>query len=172
MKTFKNTLVILAVILLTISCSSDSDANENNPVPQATNYFLKAKIDGVLYESSTALGVLAGRSGDRITITSASSDNRSFNIVLSHAPTNAVGTYTIPVPEGADYLLKMEHGDGTTAVFSAGACSGLSGTLRITSVSATVIEGTFSFTAKRSSGCAQEAKVITEGSFKSPFITE
>jgi hypothetical protein len=165
MKTLLKIFATLFISLLTISCSNDDD-DSSVPTP-TTDYFFKAKIDGVQYETDAAFRVLSNSSADRIKITSILSDNRNFELQIDR-PTG-IGTYTYPMPSGVDYVLRMEYGDATsaTALWRTGACSGTTGTLTITALSATEISGNFSFTGKRTSFCSDPAKLITEGSFKS-----
>lgn len=166
MKTILKTIAILFVSLLTISCNNDDD-NSAPPSTTTPNYFFKAKIDGVQYETDAAFRVLASNSNDRITIASILSDNRNFELQIDRPI--GIGTYTYPMPSGVDYVLRMEYGDAAsaTALWRTGACSGTTGTLTITALSATEVSGNFSFTGKRTSFCSDPAKLITEGYFKS-----
>ncbi len=167
MKTLKPTLAILFIALFSLSCSNNDDTPAQNQPPAAVNYFLKAKIDGVQYQTDAAFRVLSNSSADRIKITSVLFDNRNFELQIDRPI--GTGTYTYPMPSGVDYVLRMEYGDATaaTALWRTGACSGTTGTLTITTLSATEISGTFSFSGKRTSFCSDPAKLITEGSFKS-----
>lgn len=165
MKTILKTIAILFITSLTISCGSN-----DNPATPTSNYFLKAKIDGVQYQTDAALRVLSNSSADRIQITSVLSDNRSFELQIDR-PTG-IGTYSVPTPSGVNYVLRMQYSDATsaTSVWRTDACSATSGTLTITALSATEISGTFSFVGKRTGSCSDPAKVITEGSFKSGIV--
>lgn len=168
MKTLLKTLALVFFFAITFSCGSDDDSDN----AATAKYFFKAKIDGTQYQTEDAFRVLASNGTDKITITSILSDNRSFELEIVR-PTG-VGTYTYP-NETADYLLRMQYGDGTsaTSVWQTGTCSRTtSGTLVITALSAREISGTFSFSGKRTSNCSDAAKVITEGSFKAGFIRE
>jgi hypothetical protein len=159
---------ILFIAFISTSCNKDDD----NPTPSTTtaNYFFKAKINGVQYDTGASLRVLANNDKVRISITSVLSDGRNFELKLTDP--KGVGTYTYPVPAGADYLINMEYGDATapTALWKTGACSGTIGTITITELSATEISGTFSFVGKRTSFCSDPPNTITDGSFKSGLI--
>ncbi|WP_310556154.1 hypothetical protein [Flavobacterium sp.] len=165
MKTLKNTFVILLIAVLAFSCGND-DAPAPAPTP-TFDYFLRAKVDGVQYQTDAAFRVLSNNNNDRITITSVLADNRNFKIQIDR-PIGTV-TYSYPAPSTEEYVLRMEYGDASsaTALWRTGTCSGTTGTLTITALSATEISGTFSFTGKRTGFCSDPAKVITEGSFKS-----
>lgn len=169
MKTLLKTLSILTLSILSFSCGNDDEPKRNS----TAKYFFKAKIDGTQYQTEgNAFQVAASNLSDKIKISTITSDNKSFELEIVR-PTG-VGTYTYP-NETADYLLRMQYSDGTsaTSIWSTGTCAGTtSGTLVITTLSATEISGTFSFTGKRTSFCSDAAKVITEGSFKAGFIRE
>ena len=159
---------ILFITIFTISCGGSDDA----PSPPVTDYFMRAKIDGVQFEA-LAPRILAGRTADRITITAALPDLRNFEIYIDDYPSNPVGSYTIPATSGTTYSASLRFGDGTS-IFSAVSCCGLEcaigtrGNLEITSISATEISGTFSFIGTQTSGtCPRLKKIVTEGSFKS-----
>ena len=172
MKLFKNIFAIVLVTIFSISCGGDDDNETSGTIPTpTTGSFMKAKIDGVDYNAD-AIRVLAGQTTNRITISSVLADNRNFELVLNY-PTG-VGTYSIPVPADKTYTLKLVYGEGnvSSSLFSAGACSGTTGTLVITSITERDIAGTFSFTAKKAGGCSATAKVITEGSFKAGFVKD
>ena len=169
MKILKKTFAILLVTVLAFSCGND-DAPAPAP-PATSDYFLRAKVDSVQYEA-VAPRVLASKATDRLTIRSILPDNRTFELVID-LPTGAgTGTYSYPMPSTANYILGMSYDEGTStnAIWRTGACSGTSGTLTITALSATEVSGTFSFIGKRTSFCSNPAKIITEGSFKSGLI--
>ena len=163
------TVSILALALLTFSCGKD-DAPAATPLPTGSDYFLKAKVDGAQYQTDAAFRVLTSRSVDRITVGSTLSDNRNFELKVDGS--FGVGTFNYPSPSGAAYDLSLTYGDASSssAIWKTGSCTGTTGTLTITALSATEISGTFSFTGKRTGSCADAAKTITEGSFKSGII--
>ena len=170
MKILKNTFALLLVTILTFSCGNDdAPPPAQNQPPATSDYFFKAKVDGVQFEA-IAPRVLANNTNNRITITSILPNDRNFELQIDR-PTG-IGTYAYPMPSGADYVLRLEYGDATaaTAIWRTAACSGTTGTLTITALSATEVSGTFSFTGKRTSFCTDAAKIITEGSFKSGII--
>ncbi len=166
MKIMKRTFAILTLALVTFSCSKD-DAPAIPLLPPTADYFLKAKIDGNQYQTDAPFRVLAGRNDDRLTINSVLADNRNFELKISGVIT--AGTYNYPAAPSDDYSLSLSYDDGSSAssIWRTGVCTGTTGTLTITSYSATEVSGTFSFTGKRTGSCADAAKSITEGSFKS-----
>lgn len=166
MKTIKQFFAILIITLLTISCSHSDSNSSATPTPSATDYFLKAKIDGVQYTADASHvigGETTGGSG-RITINSIGS-NQSFIFTIDYPTASGTGTYSRPVPSGMSYILRLEYDEAGSGYLS-GDC-GTTGTLVITAISATEVSGTFSFIGKKGLNCAVPSnKVITEGSFK------
>lgn len=163
MKTLKNTFVLLFISLLTISCSNDDD-DSSVPTP-TTDYFFKAKIDGVQY-TANAIQVIAGITGSSrktlSVICATSTGNFDFN--LNKVGEIETGTYVVGNLDD-NIFFDMYYGNMTTTSFAADVCD-CDGTLTITAISATEVSGTFSFTAKKAGQCDQPAKVITEGSFR------
>lgn len=173
----KNILKTFAILLLSIcltsslvlvSCSNDDEPAPSNQNPvSTTDYFFKAKIDGLQY-TADALHVTAGKTTNRITIVSVVA-RENFEFIIDNPLGTGVGTYQI---NDKRYILNMKYADGAsaTSVFQAGNCS-TTGTLNIKEISATEISGTFSFTGKKGINCAESSnKVITEGSFKSRML--
>ena len=126
MKNVKNTIAILILALVAFSfsiasCGGSDDNRSAENQPTTSDYFLKAKIDGVQFEA-LAPRVLAGKTADRITITAVLPDLRNFEISISDYPANPVGTYTIPATSGGTYTasLKFVEDAVSTHTFSAG----------------------------------------------------
>lgn len=164
MKTLLKIFAILFISLVTISCSNDDD-NSSVPTP-TTDYFFKAKIDGVQY-TANAIQVIAGITGSSrktLSVICATSTG-SFEFNLNKAGAIETGTYTVGNLDD-DIFFDMYYGNMTTTSFAADVCD-CDGTLTITAISPTEVSGTFSFTAKKAGQCSQPAKVISEGSFKS-----
>ena len=164
MKTFRTTFAILLISILAFSSCKKKKDETPAPIP-ATNYFLKAKIDGVVYNAD-GIRVTASRTADRLTIGSVLPDNRNFEIILNN--TMSLRSY---LTNNEFDGLRMAFSDGTlaTAVFNTSRCDGR-GTLTINALSTTEVAGTFSFTGKRTGGCTLVGKVITEGEFKCGII--
>ena len=160
MKTLKTTFAILIITLFSISCSKSDDSS--TPTTPAADYFLKAKIDGVQYQTDAAFRVLASTDIETITITSVLADNQNFELEIYNFL--GIGTYTYPVDN-----MSLLYGDASseTAIWRNDVCPSTTGTVTITAISTTEVSGTFSFTGKRTGNCAEAPKVITEGSFKS-----
>jgi hypothetical protein len=166
MKTLKQTLAILFILLLTSSCSNNDD-DPQTTIPQTTaDYFLKAKVNGVQYTATSAqTNATKIGSGATTTITINSSvASKNFKFTLIGTP--ATGTFTLNYNSSNGEMGYVE----SSLNYSTLICPDNTGTLIITAVSNTEIEGTFNFVAKSSTICSDAAKTITEGSFKSKFI--
>jgi hypothetical protein len=160
MKKVSNAILSILITALTLSCSSDS------ATPAASDNSIKAKIDGVAY---TATGTQI--SGDQNTVgfnfgSYLSSGGTGFDFSINGTAT--VGTYTFNTTNltsvgRLNYRLSSE-------IYSSAICANSGGTLTITSKNGKTIEGTFSFTGKKVLGCAEAAKVITDGTFKITFL--
>ncbi len=155
---------LLALTFLTTLCACSSSGD--TPDAAATsNYFLNVNIDGVGYQAVSPR-ILAGSTAapnPRITITSATSVG-SFEFTLDDH--QGVANYSLGGVGG--YRLGMRYEPaGESRVFSAGACGGSEGTLNITKLTTTEIEGTFAFVGKQVGSCATAGKNFTNGSFKS-----
>lgn len=163
MKSFLKIVTILLITLFVISCSRSDD---NASTPATNDYFLKAKVDGVQY-TATAVQTNATKIGSgattTITINSLVS-GKNFKFTLIGTPT--IGTYVLDSNSSIGEMSYVE----SSLNYSTLICPDNSGTLVITSLNATYIEGTFNFTAKSSSICSDAAKTITEGTFKIKFI--
>lgn len=133
-----------------------------------SNYFLTASVDGVGYEAVSPR-ILAGISPaptPRISVNATTSVG-TFEITVD----DPVGVATYTIGSSDTYILAMRYlPAGQNTPFSAGACGESQGTLTITKLSSTEIEGTFAFVGKQSGSCAVAGKNVTNGSFKSGLV--
>jgi hypothetical protein len=167
MKTLLKTFAILFISLITISCSNSNNdtSNPQNPTP-SSDYFFKAKIDGVTYNHTGPSVAASPKSNGGIRILSSIVGVGSFNFEIDNVRT--AGTYPSSSVGGAPFA-RMSYGDGTGASFAPGFC-GNTGQLIITSRTATEVVGTFTLTVTPLSGtCPRPTKVITEGSFRCQY---
>ncbi len=163
LKTIAKTFFIAGILALLNSCSKDSTTN-NVPV-SPNNSFVKGKVDGASYSSLVASCSRVG-SGTTAAITILGGDATGNSITLLMVGIAAPGTYT--VNGTANSVLSYLPASGGVAYSTE--CSAASGTVTVTSVDATHIQGTFSFVGKDSENCDTGAtKNITEGSFKGIF---
>ena len=156
----------IALAFLALSCSKD---NGGSNVPSSGSY-INAKIDGSSF-STTISGVStasASRSGvgasTLIFVSGSNLESKNINISLYGITTT--GTYTLN-PSSDSVMSAVVSG----VAYSTGGCDGTTGTLKITKIDSSKIEGTFSFTGKDVDNCATSAtKTITSGSFRGVFV--
>jgi len=164
----RNTLGLFALASLTSLFSCSSSGGDAPDAAGTSKYFLNVNIDGVGYEavSPRILAGITPAPTPRITVTSATSVG-SFELLLDDH--QGVANYTLGGV--GDYLLSMKYAPaGASSDFASGACGGSEGTLNITKLTATEIEGTFAFVGKQVGSCATAGKNFTNGSFKSGII--
>jgi hypothetical protein len=158
----KKIVTILMLAVFTISCGGGNDSSPPTPTPSSNTNFIKATIDGANYEVT----------GNQIT---ALQDSVAFSFIsyitgggtgfdISVLGTTAVGTYNFNT--AALTTVGRLNYRINTDIFSTAFCPTSSGTLTITSKNGNTIEGTFSFIAKKSRGCSDASKVITNGTFR------
>jgi len=162
-------------MLVLASCSKDDDNNANPVVPTpipANTSFITATVDGaaftsILFGTSIASASRSG-SGNMTLIQVLGSNFSADNIALNLLGITETGTYTIdPSLDGS--VMAFTPGTGGFA-YSTGECSGSGGTLVVTAIDNTKIEGTFSFTGKDVDHCETSAtKTVTNGTFKGVF---
>ena len=102
------------------------------------------------------------------------------NVTAAGATTESITINLLGITSAGTYALNLANKDtaqlgytyapsgGTAIGYSTGDCSATTGSLVITSFTATQIEGTFTCTAKKVSTC-DVTKTISEGSFKGVF---
>jgi hypothetical protein len=160
MKTLKNIIAILIITTFTISCSHNDDTT-TTPLPAANNNFIRCKIDGVDYAvTGTAI------TGDQNSLAfNFRSDITGGGVGMDFSLNGqaAVGTYS-PNYSNATTVGRLNY--RSPDIYSSGICSTSSGTLTITAKNGNTIEGTFNFNGKKTLGCSNAAKVITNGTFK------
>lgn len=172
MKTFK-TISKVALIALTVilsSCSKDSSSSSTPATP--TGSYITATVDGASFSTtiagiSTASGSRSG-SGEFTLIQVVGADINSNSIAINLLGITTTGTYTLN--SGSDSVIAFTPPSGGAA-YGTGGCEGASGTMNVTFLDDTKIEGTFSFTGKDVDNCATSAtKTVTNGSFRCVFV--
>jgi hypothetical protein len=184
MKTIKKLGLVLSVALAIVlySCSKDDNGGSSIAAP-ATGTYINAKINGanfttVIAGTSSANASIVGTGADSIItvfgtnvgqITGNTFSSSTISILLEGV--TGPGTYVVGGDSRNDllYLTTPNSATAVTQSYQAGDCSGTTGTVTITSLSATQVEGTFSFTAKKAESC-DELKTITSGSFRGVFM--
>ncbi len=179
MKTIKRlSLVFALIVAATISsCGGSDDAPAAAAIP-ATGSYINATVDGAAFttvimgQSAAVCNTVGAGTSRLITVNGSSIDianpTTSKTIIISLKGINTAGTYTISSTVNPDSLLAYAIATGsTTTAYTTGSCAGATGTITVTSISATKIEGTFSFTGKND-GCSM-SKSVTAGTFRGMF---
>lgn len=180
MKTIKRLSVVFALIVAATisSCGgSDDDAAPAPSIP-ANGTYINATADGAAF-TTVIMGQSAGSAsrigtgadniisvlGGNVSVTPGA-EAKTISITLRGI--TAPGTFAITPISGSNMSFITSTSTGTNAVaYSTSGCAGTAGTVTVTSVSATKIEGTFSFTGKND-GCTV-TKSVTAGQFRGVF---
>ena len=192
MKTIKKLSLAVAIMVATIfsSCSK----TDPTPAPATTatpNGLITCKINGVAFTtapiagqavplvSATRVGAgglnlitITGQSAANITASAAGAAGSFDTITISLSGVTAPGTYQVNSDNTLSYIYSLPNPSGPIAIstgYVSGDCSGTLGTIKVTSLTATQIEGTFMFTAKKENTC-DVLKTITEGNFSAKFL--
>jgi len=155
----------LASLVLLGACSKKSDDPTPTPTPAATPAGFSWTADNVNYTSTVAN---ASVQGTDVYLTGISGSSGNSNTISLLVPA-AVGTYSIAgAPANANYLMSynLNAGSAATVYVASNIRGNGSGTVTVTSYSATAIVGTFSFTGDNASGgTGATTKVVTNGKF-------
>jgi len=174
MKNFKSIakLSLIAVSLFFVSCGDDDDTYypPANPAPANSSY-ITGKVDGadfstIIFGTSTATCNRVG-TGDEYFITILGGDMAANSITVQLWNITAPGTYT--VNRNSDSFLNYSPGSGGVAYASSAECDTATGTINVTYIDDTKVEGTFSFTGVNTEDCAGGTKTVTEGAFRGTF---
>jgi len=172
LQTVGKSLLVASLIFLA-SCNKDDDAPAiYNPVAPANASYVTAKVDGadfstLVFGTSTASCSRSG-SGSNNQITILGADLSANSITIALFGVTATGTYT--VNNTTDSVLNYSPGSGEIA-YTTGICQAGTGTIIVTALDETHIEGTFSFTGKDGENCGDNGgiKTVTQGVFKGVF---
>ncbi len=177
MKTCKQfgMVLLLSLAAFVTSCSSSDSSGGGGFSGPATGTFVKAKVGGtsVLAEGQFANG---GYNSGNLVIQGVSMDGKSVNIqIYALDGTLEVGTYDLSANNSEDVvvgglsLIEVNTSTFSSATYSSNFCSSSTGSLQITFIDDTKIEGVFSFTGKEvkdNDDCSGGSKTVTEGSFR------
>ncbi|HEX9979704.1 MAG TPA: DUF6252 family protein [Flavobacterium sp.] len=168
--TFGKSGILALAVLFAVSCSDDDDkGGGGGNLPDGT--YIKAKVDGDSWETfeiqgqSVAVATSSGSGASRVIMINGSGDmNGSTAMAVNLIGIDAEGTY--PLTSDSDSV--VAYLQNQTSYDNSG-CENTTGTLKITSISATKVEGTFSLTGKNDEDCSQ-SRAITQGSFRGVFV--
>ncbi len=162
---FLKALLLMTAFFSLVSCSKDSDSPAPQPEIPVTGSYMRASVDGAAFTTKTSDGenVFVLKSGLGVQITGNSSAlTKVIPIYIDGTP--QVGTYTLTASSDSS----LEYVEGPV-YYNAAGCTGASGTITITVVTDTKVEGTFQFVGKDTDNCARISKTITNGSFRAVY---
>jgi len=164
MKTLKSIskMMLLTAVFAFVSCSKDDD-NNTPVIPPAGNYFVKAKVDTGDYANSPYVTPAATFNAGTMMIQSSGATGNAMQIQIPNY--NGVGVYNSGNNNLSNgYINFSKMGSGFT--YKTYTSVRGSGTVEITAVTATEIEGTFSAYAPENQDGWTTAVEISEGTFK------
>ncbi len=150
--TARRSVLLAATLAFAIGCSSD------NSGPSGQNGAMTAKIDGTSW-SSTSAAVTQNASGGAGTIIAVSGANTAGESIAFAFVTTGPGTYPIDNASPTNAVL-IEHGNSWSASVIGG-----TGTITVTTLTATRIAGTFSFTGVAIGNASPAQRSVTNGVF-------
>jgi hypothetical protein len=154
-KYFLKFSVIVLAINLTLSCSSSSSSDGNN-TPPVTENFIKFTYNSVNY----SLGIPETYNGDKKEIRGGQGINQAYKKISLWMPLNSTtGAHAVtqdPLNANSYEIHFVSQAEGLYL-------DGISGTINITSITDTVIKGTFECTGLNAS---DETIAITNGTFQ------
>lgn len=154
-------VMLLATSIAFVSCSKDDDAAP--VVPIESQYYVKAKVDDGNYANSAYAAPAATLNAGTLMIQSSGDTGNSMQIQIPNYA--GEGTYQSGSNDlSSGYINFSRLGAGFT--YKSYTSVRGTGTVEITSVSATEIEGTFTAYAPENEEDWTEAVQITEGTFK------
>jgi Zn-dependent alcohol dehydrogenase len=149
---------VLTVCSIGVLGCSKSD-NSTTPSTTAPTYGMSAKLDGSGFESQTGAAIATLQKNGLLTIQGAVTVGAMKQIALSITNPKTATTYTIGTTTDASATVSL--GLSTDLIYYAALSAG-SGTITITRLSDTEIEGTFALSAVNLKG---ETLAVTEGKF-------
>lgn len=154
MRTLRRGGVWTAAAVLAASCGGGS----GTPTGPG-NGSMTAQVDGTAWRASQ--GVAATRAAGFVGVGGSASDASTISFAF---PDTGPGSFTVASPNGTNATY-VKSGQGWTAAFGGGG----SGTITVTTLTASRVAGTFSFTAPGVVGGASGNKTVTNGSFDISF---
>ena len=166
------TFAIIAFISFSALLSSCSNDDGDNNTSSGTNSFIKGKVDGTPFASmeiqgvSTAIATKTG-SGDQTLIMIQGTNEAMNSMVITTMGIVEAGTYEFDAFDDGNVLAYVDNATSTS--YATSNCDSAAGTLVITHLDGTKIEGTFSFRGNSDANCSN-SKMVTEGSFRGVFM--
>ncbi|RZJ35944.1 MAG: hypothetical protein EOO51_03765 [Flavobacterium sp.] len=171
MKFFGRAAVVALAFAMSTSCNNDDNNGGGGSTPDGT--YIKGKIDGTSWQSleiagqSVAIATTMGSGVDRVILVNGSGDmSGTDSMVIQLIGIDAPGTYDIN-PDTNSLLAYVKTSEDKS--YDTSDCSAATGTVTITTINDTKIEGSFSFTGKVDEDCSQ-TKTVTNGTFRGVFM--
>ena len=147
--------------LALVSCGGDDDNGTTG-----SGEFVKAKVDGSNWSSSSSIDVVSASNPMANVLTVQGSNNSGEVIQLSLMNYNGEGTYDV----SSQINGYAQYGTVNPIAFYNSAMGGAAGgEVTITEVTETYVKGTFEFTGKRTEEGNNETVEVTNGEFKAEF---
>ena len=163
-------IVALAFAMMT-SCNNDDNNGSGGSTANGT--YIKGKIDGSSWQTleiqgqSVAIATTMGSGDSRTILINGSGDmTGSDSMVIQLIGIDSPGTYEINAQTNS-LLAYVRTSEDTS--YDTSDCDAATGTVTITTINDTKVEGSFSFTGKVDEDCSQ-TKSITNGTFRGVFI--
>lgn len=155
--------LLSAALLLVTACGSDS-SSPTAPPPTLTHGTMSAVVDGKAWTAT--VGLSAAYQNNILAFAGVAADKSTITIAL--APLSGLGTYTISIGEATNASYSING--GALAQWQGVGGVGGTGSVVLTSLTATGASGTFSFELPPiSNTAATGTKSITNGKFDLTF---
>jgi hypothetical protein len=155
--------LVTACFFMLLSCDDDEETTVPDNTPQGS--YIRATIDGKEFSTNVdgiETVVVTNLYGSiQITGTNSIGDVIQLNLDEVTVP----GTYTVN-NDSASLLVYSDFNN--TKEYGTGPCDDASGTVVVTAITDTKIEGTFMFTGREFEDCSS-AKTVSNGSFRGVF---
>lgn len=167
MKTFTRLsyVLFLSISLCFVSCSGDDD---NGSAGGGSGEYVKAKVDGKNFSSSTSYDLVAASRPTSNAMAIQGSNNEGHAIQITLFAFDGEGTYNV-----GDQLIgqALYTKASTTSLisYSSAAGGGANGEVTITYIDDEKVEGTFSFKGRKAEEGATEMVEVTNGKFRAKF---
>jgi len=163
-KIVKQITICFCSLLLLVNCSE----NNNNDKEVSSDTFITAKVDGVEFSINDFVAAVSqeyeGVEYYTILISSGSVDESGFGFGLLLFP-KSEGTFDINERISLSFS-QVDNSNDSIKVWAAGGFINNLGTITITKINDSYIEGTFSFTGERNTLDGIDTIEVTEGKFK------
>lgn len=174
MKTIKRIglVALTALTVLITSCSGDEGGS--GPSTSNLDTYVNATVAGVPFETFSIQGVSLGtasKDGSFVTVSgiakasATSTDSKVITIALM----NVTGTGTITLNANSNNGVLSYFDSATNKSWDSGNCDAGTATVNVTTLTATKIEGTFTFTGVNDDNCS-DTKAVTNGTFRGTFM--